>query len=318
MKAPTLFDVLPREEARERQPTGSGNEDDWKISLFAADEAMPLLASDGLTPSKCVWYEQGTGLTLVLGQAGGAVGEPLPGVRTVVAGIEVEVVRKDVRQISITVVPPGGDVRVALPLAATVEMARLAVVRQLPWIRRMQAELAEQARTSPHDYAEAESHYFLGRRYRLRIEESADESVSVQPVGISYLRLVVRPGSTQATRGRLLSTWLRGQLEQRLSLLVPSWAARLNVATPSWTIRAMRTRWGSCVASSRRLLFHPELIQKPEACIDYVVLHELLHLIEPTHSRRFFALLNAHMPGWETVERDLNHQTTGTLALRRS
>jgi len=227
-----------------------------------------------------------------------------------VAGIKVEVVRKDIKNLHLGVYPPNGRVRVAAPLVVSDEAVRLAVIDKLGWIKRQRAKFAEQPRQSKREMVNGESHYFLGRRYRLRVhEQAAPASVAVR--GIASLNLFVRPGSSTEQREAVLLRWHREQLKALIPPLLEKWQPALGVQVAAWGIRKMKTKWGSCNPTSRRVWFNLELAKKPVACLEYIVVHELVHLLERHHNERFTALVEAHMPLWRQYQEMLNKTPLG-------
>jgi hypothetical protein len=222
-----------------------------------------------------------------------------------IGGLQVELVRKDIRNLHLGVYPPTGRVRVAAPLAVSDDAVRLAVIGRLGWIRRQQAKFQAQPRQSAREMIRGESHYYLGRRYRLVLEETRGrQTVSVQ--GSVRLVLHARPGADAAARWRVLERWYRAQLNELLAPMVGHWAGVLGVAPPPWRVRWMKTKWGSCNPQAPRLWFNLGLVKAPPECIEYVVAHELLHLIERSHGQRFLDLLDAKLPDWRERRARLN------------
>lgn len=224
-----------------------------------------------------------------------------------VSGLRVEVVRKDIKNLHLGVYPPDGRVRVAAPLAVTAEAVRLAVVDKLVWIRRQQARFAAQPRQSPREMVNGESHYFLGRRYLLRVHVQAGAG-RVELRGVRMLDLYARAGSSPEQCKAILLRWYRAQLRAALRPLLEKWQGKLDVTLADWRIQRMRTRWGGCNPDSARVWFNLELVKAAPACLDYIVLHELAHLLERHHNDRFIALLDRHMPRWRQ-HRDLLNST---------
>lgn len=217
--------------------------------------------------------------------------------RITVAGIKVEVIRKDIKNLHLGVYPPHGRVRVAAPLVVTDDAVRLAVIDKLGWIKRQRATFAEQPRQSQREMVNGESHYFLGRRYRLRVHEQ-DAPAKVAVRGVASLDVFVRPGASPEQREAVLLRWYREQLKALIPPLMAKWQAVLGVQVAAWGVKQMKTKWGSCNAAAGRVWFNLELAKKPVQCIEYIVVHELVHLLERHHNERFAALIEAHMPQW--------------------
>lgn len=221
-----------------------------------------------------------------------------------IAGIEVAVVRKAIKNLHLGVYPPDGHVRVAAPLAVSDAAVRAAVIGKLSWIRRRQEAFAEQARESPREMVTGESHYFLGRRYRLEVLPTEGPQKVV--LAGRRLRLYVVPGADTAEREKVLARWHRQQLREAAAPLFTKWEKLLGVQVVDWRIKRMKTKWGSCNAKAARVWLNIELIKKSPACLEYVVVHELAHLISPRHDEKFLATLDQHLPTWKHRRSELN------------
>ena len=222
-----------------------------------------------------------------------------------VAGIAVEVVRKEIKHLHLGVYPPDGRVRVAAPLRLDAEAIRLAVVSRLGWIRRKQDGFEKQDRQSQRELVMGESHYFLGRRYLLDVVERAG-APRVRLADNTTMRLQVRPGADRDARDAVLQRWYRRRLREQLPDLVAKWEPRLGEGIADVRIRRMKTRWGSCNAEARRIWLNLELVKKPAACLEYVLVHEMVHLTERHHTERFRDLMDALMPSWQIYRDELN------------
>ena len=227
-----------------------------------------------------------------------------------ISGIKVEVVRKDIKNLHLGVYPPHGRVRVAAPLVVSDEAVRLAVIDKLGWIRRQRAKFAQQPRQSQREMVNGESHYFLGKRYRLRVHEH-DRRAKVAIRGIATLDLFVRPGTNAEQREAVLLRWHREQLKTLIPPLLDKWQSILGVGFSAWGIKKMKTKWGSCNPSSRRVWFNLELAKKPIQCLEYIVVHELVHLVERHHNERFATLVETHVPQWRLYREMLNRAPLG-------
>ena len=227
-----------------------------------------------------------------------------------VSGIKVEVVRKDIKNLHLGVYPPHGRVRVAAPLVISDDAVRLAVIDKLGWIKRQKASFAEQPRQSQREMVNGESHYFLGQRYRLRVHER-DAPARVAVRGIASLDLFVRSGTTADQREAVLLRWHREQLRALIPPLLEKWQPMLGVQVADWGIRKMKTKWGSCNPASRRVWFNLELAKKPVQCLEYIVVHELVHLLERHHNDRFAGLIEAHLPQWRQYREMLKKAPLG-------
>lgn len=222
-----------------------------------------------------------------------------------VRGIKVEVVRKDIKNLHLGVYPPMGRVRLAVPLVINDEAVRLAVIDKLGWIKRQKSKFAQQPRQSQREMVNGESHYFQGKRYRLRVHE-VDAPARVAVRGIASLDLFVRPGASAAQREDVLTRWYREQLKARVPALLEKWQPILGVEASHWGVKKMKTKWGSCNTEAKRIWLNLELAKKPAICLEYIVVHELVHLLERRHSDRFTALMDEFLPNWRICRETLN------------
>lgn len=223
----------------------------------------------------------------------------------IVGGLRVDVVRKPIKNLHLGVYPPHGRVRVAAPLSVSDEAVRLAVVTRMGWINRQRAKFDTQSRQSARAYISGESHYFLGQRYRLNLIDGASTG-RVQVRNSRFLDLHVRSGSDQAMRERVFLGWYRQELRSRAAPVIEKWAAAMEIPTPASGIKRMKTKWGTCNPEARRIWLNLELIKKPPRCLDYIVVHELAHFFDRSHSDRFVALMDRLMPQWRLVRDELN------------
>ena len=222
-----------------------------------------------------------------------------------VGGIKVEVVRKDIKNLHLGVYPPHGRVRVAAPLVVKDDAVRLAVIDKLGWIKRQRAKFAQQPRQSQREMVNGESHYFLGQRYRLRVHEQ-DGPARVALRGVANLDLFVRKSTNHDQREIILLRWHREQLKTLIPPLLDKWQRILGVKVANWGVKKMKTKWGSCNPATRRVWFNLELAKKPVLCLEYIVVHELVHLLERHHDERFMALMEKHMPQWRMYRKMLS------------
>ncbi len=222
-----------------------------------------------------------------------------------VGGIPVEVVRKPIKNLHLSVQPPEGRVRVSVPQRIDDEAVRLAVVSKLRWIRRHQQTFADQPRQSQREMVSGEGHYFMGRRYRLRVLENGGPN-RISRKGISELTLHVRPGTDRDKREQMLNEWYRRHVKSLIPELIAEWQPILGVQVAEWGIKKMKTRWGSCNIGDCRLWLNLELAKKPPHCLEYVLVHEMVHLLERHHNDRFKALMDQFLPQWRLYRDELN------------
>lgn len=218
--------------------------------------------------------------------------------------IAIAVTRKDVRHVHLAVHPPDGRVTLVAPTHTRLDVLRAYAVSRIGWIRAQQAGLRGQARETPRRFIERESHYVWGRRYLLTVIEK-DEKPSVR-IDHRRIFLNVRPGASQLRRDAVMQEWQRSLLHAAVPALLQTWEAKLQVRVNGYFLQRMKTRWGSCNPRTATIRLNTELVKKPKDLLEYVVVHELLHLIEPTHSARFTALLDQHYPTWRHARAELN------------
>ncbi len=224
--------------------------------------------------------------------------------RIVVQHLTVEVVRKSIKNLHLGVYPPEGRVRVAAPLAVSDEAVRRAVIGKLGWIKRKQANFRAQSRQGKREMIDGESHYFKGHRYRLRIVESTACPKVI--LNKSRLELHVRREATTEERERVLERWYRARLKEQIPSLLDKWQPIIGVQADAWGVRRMKTKWGTCNVEARRIWLNLELVKKSELCLEYLLVHELVHLHERTHSDRFGALMDQFLPHWGLYRAELN------------
>lgn len=220
--------------------------------------------------------------------------------------MQVDVFRKSIKNLHLSVYPPDGKVRVSAPLSLDDEAIRLAIISRLGWIRRQQARFAQQDRQSARDMVTGESHYVQGHRYRLDvIEHQGAPAVTIR--NNTTLELRVRPGSDQQKREAVLAQWYRQQLRAHIPELIAKWEPIMGVEVAEWGIKKMKTRWGTCNIAARRIWVNLELAKKPVACLEYIVVHEMVHLLERHHNDQFKAYMDQFLPQWRLHRDTLNH-----------
>ena len=220
-----------------------------------------------------------------------------------IAGFTVEIVRKNIKNLHVGVYPPMGHVRVAAPPAISDDAVRMAVLTRLPWIKRKQAEFRKQPGQGPREYVSGETHYVFGRACRLELTIGRPR-LDLQPG--NRLAMISPEGAGTEDRHAQMGRWYRRLLRAKVEPRIAKWSNRLHVPVPSWGIRRMKTKWGSCNPDSGKVWVNLELAKKPLHCLDYIILHEMAHFVSPRHDDRFVSTLDRHMPGWRQVRSDLN------------
>ncbi len=224
--------------------------------------------------------------------------------RVVIGDIPVDVVLKDIRNIHLSVHPPAGRVRISAPSGMNIETIRLYAISRLGWIKKQQRKLRGQERETPREYLNRESHYLWGKRYLLKIiERDAPSAVDVQH---SAIHLYIRPDASQEKKQFTLDEWYRRQLKVALPDLIALWEKRVGVRVNEFGIKKMKTKWGTCNPDARRIWVNLELAKKPKECLEYIVVHEMVHLLEHHHNERFIALMDDMLPKWRSLRDDLN------------
>lgn len=223
-----------------------------------------------------------------------------------VSGLRISVVRKAIKNLHLGVYPPNGRVRVAAPLAVSDDAVRLAVIGKLGWIKRQQARFKSQERQSEREMVSGESHYFLGRRYRLRVIQKDRVASRVVLRNRSTIELQVPIENSSDQREQVLQRWYRQQLRALIPPLLEKWETALGIEANECRIKKMKTKWGACNAEARRIWLNLELAKKPVHCIEYIIVHELAHLIERHHNDRFISIMDKHLPQWRRYQQELN------------
>lgn len=224
--------------------------------------------------------------------------------RIEIGDITADVVKKDIKNIHLSVYPPAGAVRISAPLRMDVETIRMFAITKLGWIRAQQQKLQEQERETERDYIDRESHYVWGKRYLLEVVER--DAAPVVELDHNTLRLQTRPGSSKEKKQVILEEWYRQQVKAELPELIAKWEELMGVKVRRYFIQQMKTKWGSCSPGTGSIRLNTELAKKPPACLEYVVVHEMVHLLEPTHNQRFRLLMDQFMPNWQFQRDELN------------
>lgn len=218
--------------------------------------------------------------------------------------IAVDVVKKDIKNIHLSVYPPAGKVRISAPLRMDIDTIRVFAITKLGWIKSQQKKLREQQRETPREYLDRESHYLWGKRYLLQvIEKDAAPDVELKH---SKMLLQIRPATNDEKKQAILDAWYREQLKEAVPALIAKWQPLMGVKVEKFFVRRMKTKWGSCSPKANRIRLNTELAKKPPECLEYIVMHEMVHLLEPTHNSRFISLMDQFMPKWRFYKDELN------------
>ncbi len=222
-----------------------------------------------------------------------------------VSNITIDVIHKDIKNIHLAVYPPTGRVRIAAPLSVNNDTIRLFAISKLGWIKRHQREFDAQERISPREYKQRESHYFQGRRYLMKIIEKDDPPKVILRTR-TYIELYIRPNTSFEKRQEVITEWYRVELKKLIPSIIEKWEKSLNVKVDEWQVKQMKTNWGTCNIEKKRILINLELAKKPLHCLEYVILHEMVHLLERHHNERFLYYMDSFLPNWKQIRTELN------------
>jgi predicted metal-dependent hydrolase len=218
--------------------------------------------------------------------------------------ITVDVVLKDIKNIHLSVYPPNGRVKISAPLRMDIDTIRVFAISRLGWIKQQRKKFQEQERETPREYLDLESHYVWGKRYLLKVIE-VNEAPSVE-LKHSKMILRVRPGTDDKKKQSIIDAWYREQLKKAIPPLIARWEPLLGVKVERFFVQRMRTKWGSCNHKARNIRLNTELAKKPEECLEYTIVHEMAHILEPTHNSHFITLMDQFMPKWQFCRDRLN------------
>lgn len=222
-----------------------------------------------------------------------------------ISDVTIDVVRKSIKNMHLSVYPPTGRVRIATPLNIDDNAVRLFAISKLAWIKRNQRKFEQQDRQSPRAFAQRESHFFEGRRYLLRVTE-VEATPKVILKTKTFIDLFVRPNTSIEQRQTILNEWYRKHLKNQIPTLIEKWEKILDVTVSDWGVKQMKTKWGTCNIEQKRIWVNLELAKKPVHCLEYIVVHEMIHLLERHHNDRFQAFLDKFLPKWKLYKEELN------------
>lgn len=230
--------------------------------------------------------------------------------RTTIFDLEIETVKKDIKNIHVGVYPPNGRVRVAAPLKTTDEAIKLLVISKMPWIKKQQLKYNEQERQTKREYVSGESHYFMGSRYRLNVIQT-DAKPRIEIKRKTRIDMYIQPQTPLGRRGRLMDSFYRSELKKQIPALVSKWQEITGLQVKEIKIKKMKTKWGTCNPKHQRIWLNLELAKKPLRCLEYVLVHEMMHLKEKHHNEQFELLLKSYLPQWDQCKQELNRGILG-------
>ena len=222
----------------------------------------------------------------------------------VLGDINIELVQKSIKNVHLSVLPPYGNVRISAPIHLSNETIRLYAISKLPWIKEQQRKIRNQERESQRELINKETHYFQGRKYLLRVFEREEPARVV--LNNKYLDLYIRPDTPTTARQRILNGWYRNEIKKLIPTYINKWEKIIPVKVQDFGIKQMKTKWGTCNIKERRIWLNLELAKKPLQCLEYILVHEMVHLLERKHNDRFMAYLNKYMPQWKLRKDMLN------------
>lgn len=222
-----------------------------------------------------------------------------------VSNFSIDVIRKSIKNMHLSVYPPTGRVRIAAPLNVDDEAVKLFAISKLAWIKKNQRKFEMQDRQMPRVFEQRESHYFEGKRYLLRVtEQNAPPRVEIKTK--TYIDLFIRPNATLEQRQNCINEWYRKQLKNQIPLLIEKWEPIIGVSVSDWGVKQMKTKWGTCNIEQKRIWINLELAKKPYYCLEYIIVHEMIHLLERHHNDNFLAHLDKNLPKWKLYKDELN------------
>jgi predicted metal-dependent hydrolase len=223
--------------------------------------------------------------------------------------LTIEVTRKDIKNVHLSVHPPDGRVSLSAPLNTRLEVARAYAISKLSWIRLQQEKLAKQSREKPREFVKRESHYIWGRRYLLNVIETESKPTIV--IDHKRIHLHVRTGADKDKRAEIIYEWQKTLLHEFIQEVIPKWEKILGVNVKAYYIQKMKTKWGGCNHQSQHIRLNTELVKKPKDLVEYVIVHEMMHLLVPSHNDHFMALMNKFYPNWREARLELNELPLG-------
>ena len=221
-----------------------------------------------------------------------------------IGDICVDVVHKDIKNMHLSVYPPSGKVKISAPLRMDLETIRVFAISKLSWIKKQQGKLCSQERETPREYITRESHYYLGRRYLLKvIEHNASPKVVIKH---ETVEMYIRPNTGLEKRKIILDEWYRQRLKEIIPGIIAQYENKFKVNIAEFAVKKMKTKWGTCSIKAKRIWLNLELAKKPKECIEYIVVHEMVHLLERHHNERFIAIMDKYLPKWRFYKEELN------------
>lgn len=226
--------------------------------------------------------------------------------KIIINNIEIELTKKNIKNLHLSVHPPDGRVKISAPQYMDTDTIRLFAISKLSWIRKQQKKFINQERQPEREYVSGESHYFLGQRYLLNVIYTNKRKQGVEIRNKKYIDLYVRENTPKYLRERAMTEWYRRELKKLIPTIIAKWEPIIGVEVNEFGVKKMKTRWGSCNPKAKRIWLNLELVKKSPTCIEYVVVHEMTHLLERKHNERFIAYMDKFLPNWRAIKDELN------------
>jgi len=228
-----------------------------------------------------------------------------------VSEIKIDVIQKDIKNLHLSVHPPYGRVKISAPTRMDLETIRIYAISKLGWIRNHQSKFKNQERETPREFISNESHFFKGKRYLLRvIEKNSKPEIILRH---NKIELYIRPGSGREKKREIFEDWYREKLKEVIPGLIKKWEGKMNLNVKEFGIKKMKTKWGTCNSKEKRIWLNLELAKKPVICLEYIIVHEMIHLIERKHNERFVSLMDKYMPQWREIRGELGRLPVGDV-----
>ena len=225
--------------------------------------------------------------------------------KIIINNIEIELTKKNIKNLHLSVHPPDGRVKISAPQYMDTDTIRLFAISKLSWIRKQQKKFINQERQPEREYVSGESHYFLGQRYLLNVIYTNKRKQGVEIRNKKYIDLYVRENTPKYLRERAMTEWYRRELKKLIPTIIAKWEPIIGVEVNEFGVKKMKTRWGSCNPKAKRIWLNLELVKKSPTCIEYVVVHEMTHLLERKHNERFIAYMDKFLPNWRAIKEEL-------------
>ncbi|NLA13618.1 MAG: M48 family metallopeptidase [Tissierellia bacterium] len=222
-----------------------------------------------------------------------------------IGNIDIDLIRKNIKNIHLSVYPPDGRVRLAVPERMNDEAVRLFATSKLAWITKQRKKFSEQDRQTAREFVSGESHYYFGTRYLLNVVETTGKQ-HIELRGNKYIDLYVRPESTVEKREKIMSDWYRQSLKKIIPAYIKKWEEIMGVTVNDWGVKLMKTRWGTCNVQDKRIWINLELAKKNPQCLEYIIVHEMVHLLERHHNEKYKAYMDKFLPNWKSIKDELN------------